>query len=526
MIRPGNISQKTITLAFLFLSLCLFQNSFAQRKIDIVNANSLKSANNIANGAKRLIGDVQFKQDDVTMFCDSAYFYTNNSLDAFGHVHIHQGDSLDLFGDLLKYDGNTKKAIITKNVRVNKGDMQLTTDALNYDVAKRIGYYLSPARIVNRENVLTSDQGYYFSSNNELQFKKNVVLTNPQFVINCDTMRYNTVTKVTYFLGPTTIKSKENMIYCEDGWYDTNKDLSRFSRNAYILTKEQKMFGDSLYYDRNQGIGRAVKNISIIDTAQNLTITGDLAMHYEFSDLSVVTGNALLTQTYDTDTLFLHADTLKAQGDDTKTKAAAGKKRIEKDSSSVSETKENQWLFAYHHVKFYKSDLQGKCDSLVYILSDSTMKLFGKPTLWSDENQLTADSVNVYTGKESLRSIELKGSGFIVSKEDSIRFNQIRGKYMQGFFRENKLYRVNVEGNGQTIYYVKEEEQTKAVNRSDCSDLHIYLKENKIDRITFITKPVSTLYPLDKIDAKELKLKDFTWRIKDRPSSFKDIFTW
>ena len=70
-------------------------------------------------------------------------------------------------------------------------------------------------------------------------FKKNVVLTNPQFVINCDTMRYNTSSKVTYFIGPTTIKSKENLIYCEDGWYDTFKDQSRFSKNSYIITKER-----------------------------------------------------------------------------------------------------------------------------------------------------------------------------------------------------------------------------------------------------------------------------------------------
>lgn len=506
----------------LFFSL-LSHLSIAQKRIDIVNANSLKSANNIADGAKRLIGNVQFKQDDVLMFCDSAYFYKDNSLDAFGHVHIQQGDSLHLYGELLKYNGNTRKAVLTKNVVVNKGDMQLSTDALNYDISTSVGYYLTPARIINKENVLTSDQGYYYSESNQLNFKKNVVLTNPQFVINCDTMKYNTVSKVTYFLGPTTIKSKENMIYCEDGWYDTFSDLSRFSKNAYIVTEQQKMYGDSLYYDRNKGIGRAVKNVMIIDTTQNINITGDLAMHYEFRDLSVVTGNALLMQAYDKDTLFLHADTLKAQGDDIKpAPGAKPTKKLVKDSVK----KDDQKLFAFHRVKFYKSDLQGKCDSLIYALNDSIMKLYGTPTLWNDENQLTADSIQVTTGAESLRFLELKGAGFIVSQEDSLRYNQVRGKYMKGFFRDNKLYRVNVEGNGQTIYYAKEEEQIKAVNRADCSDLHIYMKDNKIDRITFVTKPEATLFPLGKISLKELKLKDFSWRDKDRPKDKKAIFTW
>lgn len=520
------------------------------KKIQIEHAGSLQFDKKLGNGAQRLIGDVRFRQDNTLMFCDSAYLYKDNSLDAFGHIHIQQGDSINLYGDLLKYNGNTKKALVSKNVVVNKGDMQLTTDELNYDVATSVGYYVTPARIVNKENTLTSNTGYFFAKSNDLTFRKNVVLTNPQFVINCDTMRYNTSSKVTYFVGPTTIKSKDNLIYAEDGWYDTFKDQSRFSKNSYILTKEQKMYGDSLYYDRKKGIGRAIKNVQIIDTTQNLNIKGQYAIHYELTDLSLVTGEALLTQIYEKDTLYLHADTLKAVGNNKKTPIAATKtsandslknypkeiteKRIKsikivgKDTAYTYEIVkvQQQQLFAYHKVKFFKNDLQGKCDSLCYNTMDSTMRMFGKPTLWSDENQLTADSVKVTTGSKSIRGIELKGAAFIVSEEDSLRYNQIRGKVMKGYFKKNKLYLVNVEGNGQTLYFAKEKNELKAVNRADCSDLRVYFKDNKVDKITFITKPDATLFPLDQVDVKELKLKDFSWRKKDRPNSAKEIFIW
>ena len=97
---------------------------------------------------------------------------------------------------------------------------------------------------------------------------------------------------------------------------------------------------------------------------------------------------------------------------------------------------------------------------------------------------------------------------------------------MKGFFKNNDLYRVNVEGNGQTIYFVKEKEKIKSVNRADCSDLHIYLKKNQMDKITFVTRPDATLFPLDKVDLKELKLKDFTWRAHLRPAKREDIFIW
>jgi len=509
--------------------------SYSQKKIEILNAGSLKYDDNIGNGAKRLIGDVRLKHESVLMFCDSAYIYSDNSMDAFAHVHIQQNDSIHLYGDLLKYNGNTKKAVLTKNVIVNKGDMQLTTQELNYDVSTSIGSYVVSAKIVNKENVLTSEQGYFFANTNDLTFKKNVVLTNPQFVINCDTMRYNTSSKITYFKGPTTIKSKENLIYCEDGWYDTANDLSRFSKHSYILTQEQKMFGDSLYYDRKKGIGKARQNVQIIDTTQKLTITGNLALHYEFDDLSIVTGNALLMQISEKDTLFLHADTLKALGESSSKdslnirKPVKNKKELVKIDSSKRDTTyshDNQRLFAYHKVKFFRRDIQGKCDSLIYTTIDSTMKLFGLPVMWSDENQLTADSIKIITGQKSVKTIDLESGSFIVSSEDSLRFNQVRGKKMRGFFADNKLFKVNVIGNGQTIYYVKEKKEIKAVNRADCSDLRIMFKDDQIDRITFITKPEATLYPLDKIDVKELRLKDFIWRISERPEEVKDIFIW
>ena len=534
-----------------FFMLLLFPiRSFSQsnvkvggKRVEIVNADVLKFDDQIGNGAKRLIGNVQFKHETTLMFCDSAYFYTNNSLDAFGHVHIQQpDDSTNLYGDFLNYDGNTKKAVLNKNVVLDKKDMHLTTDVLNYNTATRIAYYATPGRIVNKENVLTSDQGYFFGKSDDLTFKKNVILTNPQFVINCDTMRYNTVSKITYFKGPTTIKSKENLIYCEDGWYDTQKDLARFSKNSYIITNQQKMVGDSVFYDRNKGLGRALHHVQITDTIQHIVITGDLATHNEFTDLSTVTGKAMLMQMADKDTLYLHADTLKSIGNNPKPppvkpdkagplkpdKKGVPEKKVlvQKDTVMTSKDSTSQRLFAYHHVKFFRKDLQGKCDSMMYNTKDSTMRLYGNPTLWSEENQLTGDSVWLVVGKKELRTMELFGTAFVISQEDSLRYNQVRGKYMKGFFKNNDLYRVNVEGNGQTIYFVKEKEKIKSVNRADCTDLHIYLKKNQMDKITFVTRPDATLFPLNKVDLKDLKLKDFTWRAHLRPAKREDIFVW
>jgi len=498
--------------------------SFSQKKtkmIEFKGANSLEVDNRIAKGAKRLIGNVSFKHENVLMFCDSAYLYSNNMLDAFGNVHIQQGDSINLYGDLLKYNGNTKKAEIQKNVRLLEKDMTLTTDMLFYDMSTSVAYYTSGGTITSKENTLKSQNGYYHSDSKELWFKKNVVLTNPEYVMNCDTLRYNTLSKTAYFLGPTTIRSNENFIYCENGWYDTNNDISRFSINSYIITKEQKLKGDSIFYDRKKGFGKAKRNVSIIDTTQNLTIKGDYAENHEDTESSIVTGNALMIQVYDGDTLYLHADTLKASMDVRTIKTS---NKVKSDTTRVIIPQ--RILFAYNKVKFFKSDIQGKCDSLVYTYRDSTMRLYKDPVLWSDKNQLTAEKVELVTSNGEMKTLKLENTAFIISQEDTMRFNQIKGKSMKGSFSENKLKKIYVEGNGQTIYFAKENDKIIGVNKSDCSDILILLKDNEISKITFITKPDANLYPLSEISTEELKLRDFSWKGNQRPLTLKDIFTW
>ncbi len=560
--------------------------SFAQtsatksvKKLEIIHAGSLIFDESLGNGAKRLIGDVQFKQEDVLMYCDSAYFYSDNSLEAFSKVHINQHDSVQLYGDHLKYTGNDRKAVITGNVIVDKGDMKLYTGELNYDMNSSIGYYLISGRIVNKENDLISKQGHYFAKTNDVYFKKDVVLTHlpigakkPNLVINCDTMRYNSVSKITYFYGPTTIKNESNLIYCEDGWYNTDNELSRFSKNSYILTSEQKMLGDSVFYDGKQNIGQAFGNVQIIDTAQNTTIKGDYAIHYEVTDLSIVTGNALLIKPFTNDTLFLHADTLKALGvknkpeekspkmktkkhkaadkigEEASKKGKAPKRKDKKERQKneplevhqeIKESKPsgkgidtsksdstNHLLFAYHKVKFIKKDFQGKCDSMFYSAKDSIMKMYGKPIFWSGENQLTADSAKLFTGSKSIKSIELQNDAFAISQKDSVHYDQVRGKNMHGFFNKNELSLIKVIGNGQTIYYDEEDKQLRAANRADCTNIDLYLKDNDINRIVFLIKPDATLFPIDDIDPKEFKLKGFQWRADERPHELADIFIW
>lgn len=479
----------------------------APKKIELLHANELQYDESRTGKVRRLLGDVQFKHDDALMYCDSAWLYNEtNTMDAFSRVHIKQGDTLDLYGDKLNYNGNTKIAIITNNVKLVDKEIVLTTDQLTYNRTTGVSYYTTGGKIVQKEDTLTSVLGYYFSGEKMLHFRKNVVLVNPKYTINCDTLKFKTTTEVAYFLGPTVIVSDENTIYCENGWYDTKNDVSQFNQNAKITSKEQTITGDSIYYDRATGFGKAIDNIVVHDTVQKVVIHGNYGEFFRTDEKTIVTGKALMKQDMDGDTLYLHADTLK---------------------TTLDTLSDKRTLFAYHKAKFFKSDFQGLCDSLVYSYKDSLISMYTAPVLWSDSNQLTADTVYLQMANGKMSEMKMRNTAFIISSEDSIHYNQIKGKNMIGFFKDSKLYKVRVLGNGQTLYYAREENKPLAnVNKAESSDMLIFIDSNKVQTITFITKPDATLYPLKELSREELKLKDFSWKAILRPKEIEDVFIW
>ncbi len=523
--------KQLFSLFLFFLSL----STHSQTRIELLNANTLEYDEEQGK-AKRLIGNVSFKHENAIMYCDSAYLYPENALDAFGNVHIQQGDTLNLYGQFLKYNGNTKKAELTKDVKLIDKDITLTSNFLNYDLSNDLAYYTGSGKIVSKENTLTSENGYYYAKTKDFFFKRNVKLVNPDYIVNCDTLKYNTLSEIAYFLSPTWIVSKENTIYCENGWYDTRKNIAQFNKNAKLTNPKQQLKGDSLYYNRNKGYGKAIRNIEVRDTSENIIITGDLGEYFEMEDNSIVTGHALLIQVYDKDSLFLHADLLRATTDSSlreqgkaKTQKQIPKQKTKnlaasRDSVSQKDNSSKRILLAYKKVKFYKSDMQGKCDSLVFTYKDSTMHLFTDPVIWSDKNQLCSDSIDIHTFDGKMQSMDLKSNAFISSQEDSTRYNQIKGKSMKGLFHNNALSRINVYGNGQTIYYAKDKDALIGVNKTDCSSMIILVRENKIDRITFLTKPDATLFPMEELSPKDLLLRDFKWWGNLRPLSKLDIF--
>lgn len=487
-------------------------NLYAQevKKIELLDADHMEYDKRRGENVNRVIGNVVFQHERVLLYCDSAYMFTDdNSVEALGKVHIRVNDSTNIFGDSLRYNGNTKVAEMHNNVRMLDNQITLTTDHLNYDIPDKMARYWEGGKIVDLENTLTSEKGYYFSDRKDFFFKDSVVLVNDRYTVRCDTLLYNTKSEISYFYGPTNIVSKENSIYCEKGWYNSKTDVSEFRKNAFMKNDRQTLAGDSIYYERQTGLGRAYRNVTLTDSIEHVVLKGHVVHYNEKDQFSVVTDSALMIQIDEADSLFLHADTLMATFDTASRKAKV--------------------LFAYKHARFFRNDLQGMCDSLVYRFSDSTINLYRNPVLWTDDKQLTADTIVIQTANRQIQSLALFNASFVIAVDDSAanRFNQIKGVNLKGVFLKGHLSRVYVYEKSETLYYLREDNGKKiGVNKAIGRNVIISFDRNEITSISFMEDPEGTMFPDDGLKEEEKYLRHFRWLKEYRPKTKEDIFRW
>ncbi len=493
------------TLSFVFIILCL--QGLSQEQIEILNADDLIFDNSSGNTAKRLVGNVIMQHDNTLMYCDSAYLFDDNSsLEAYSNVRIEEGDSLEMTGAFLKYNGATKLALFSGGVTLTQDDMILLTPTFNYDRSANYGFYTQGGTIYTNEkqDTLTSKKGYYYSDLSEARFRDSVVLRSKSYQLYGDTLHYNSRTDRSSFYGPTKIIDGDQVILCERGWVNSKTDLSEFSKNAVIYSEDTELRGDTIRYNQDLGSGEAFGNVFMIDTSQNYYVRGGYAWHSKQDSLSIVTNEAEYVQVDDGDSLFLHGDSLIATYDTLK-------KRL---------------IQVYNEVAFFKSDLQGRCDSMIMSDSDSSIHMYKDPIIWSDENQITGDYIRLLRSKSKIERMFIEEQAFICSEADSSKHNQIQGKRMEAFFAKNKLRKVLVYEKPKTIYYVEESDSSYlGLNTASANNkLAILLDSNRVEDLFFYEMPEGITNPMKGINASNNKLKGFIWKPEIRPLKREDIF--
>jgi hypothetical protein len=217
-----------------------------------------------------------------------------------------------------------------------------------------------------------------------------------------------------------------------------------------------------------------------------------------------ITKKALAISTMEKDSLFMHSDTIMVTG-----------------------KVDDRIVRAFRNVKFYKTDLQGKCDSLITNEKTGLTKLLVKPVLWAQRNEIVGDTIHLISNIETkqLDSLKILGNAFMIQK-DSAGYSQLKGKNMYGKFFKNQLASLDAIGNSEVIFYIRDEHQ-KLVGISkmkSSNNIFITLNNNKINTVDFNVKPDGKTYPPSQLPEEEKLLKGFIWREDERPISKEAIF--
>lgn len=473
-------------------------------KVYLEHANTLSFDQAQNPDAQVLVGEVCFRHDSSYMYCDSAYFFEkSNSLEAFSHVRMEQGDTLFVYGDYLHYNGDTQIAHLRDNVRMENGQVTLFTDSLNYERISNIGYYFEGGMIVDSLNQLSSFYGQYSPATKLAIFNDSVRLENPDFTLYSDTLHYQTDTKLATILGPSVIVSDSGTVRTSLGWYDTEQNKALLLDRSTIESGNRILSGDSIAYDRNSGFGEVFGNMCLQDTLQQVMLEGQYGFYNEKTEYAFATDSARFLEYSQGDTLYLHADTLQME-------------TVDPDTREVK---------AFHGVRFFRTDLQGVCDSMLFNTRDSVLYLFTEPVVWNEQYQLYGDTILIYLNDSTIDFAHVRQFAFAIQQVDSVSFNQLKGTDLKAYFDGKSVRQIDVSGNAESIFYPLENDGSMVgMNQTQSGYLSIWVKENKLERLKIWPNPEGTMTPIPDLRPEQKLLKDFYWFDYLRPQDKDDIY--
>jgi len=319
-----------------------------------------------------------------------------------------------------------------------------------------------------------------------------------------DTLQFIYEKQTTYFHGPTTIKNDSIEIQCENGQYRVDLQEGLLRKNVFIKQKDRTIYCDTALYKETNQLFTGNGHVRIYEKNQHLILLGDYFHTQNNVSQSTLAGHALVVETKQKDSLFLHADTI----------------RMQKDSL------DERNIYGSNRVKIYNNSAQAVCDSAHYSSKIGRIDLFQHPILWAQNGELKGDSIRVFLADSLIEKAQILGNASSIMKVDTgACYNQLSGKRIDAWFKESVLVKAKVSGQAWTIFYPLEDQKNdsiltrkrKGLNRLFASELIVYLDSGEVSKITFFDKPDGVFFPMDQIDDKERFIRNFSWNPMLRP---------
>ena len=481
-------------------------------RIIVRHADSIVYNENVLPGVQIFIGHVEFFHDGIVLKCDSAnFFQESNSFKAFDNVRMLQGDTLSLKCSYLFYDGNSQVAQARKGVVLKHRKSTLYTDSLDYDRLYSMGYFFDGGKLVDANNVLTSDWGQYDAHSRQAVFNYNVELRSDNYDMHTDTLYYNVITKDAQTRGRSNVINGLTKIYTENGFFNTETNKAILLNRSVVVNNGSKMVADSIVFDKDSRIAEGFGDFVYNDNPNKTILTGDYCYYNDSVGYCLSYGKALVKNYSEPDTLFLHADTLKMQ------------------SYSLNTDSVYRIVSGYYHSRAYRTDVQSVADSLSYNSKTKVLSLYGNPVVWNARQQIIGEEIHSFFNDSTMDSIQVINQALLCEQLDSIHFNQIASKEMHMYFKTGQLERCEALQNVKVNYFQLDDKASDtvvvAMNHTETSIMKMFFANRKLSNI-WTAESEGVFYPISFVTGSQLYLENFAWLDYMRPKNKNDVFVW
>jgi hypothetical protein len=477
--------------------------------------------------------NVRLIDKQVTLTTDSLDYNMISDLASYNYSGTVKDSTNVMTSVIGQYYVNEKKAYFKTNVDGVTKDYKIKSDTLIYFTDSKKVFIEGPTHIFNEKDTLYAEYGWYDSMTNYTRLTKKPRIWNAMQNVKADSIFYDKENGEGLAMGHARIQDIENRIIILGNQVHYN-DLTKIASASDSAVLIQYSEIDSLYLHANY-----LKTMPDTTTSKNpIPVNKNInkPIHADSLKTTVSELERMSVKPVNIDSLLV-ADSLRSGSseheiltnepliNDTLTVGLAVHDSIQTDSLGTAATKNARLVLAYYKVRFFRNDFQGKCDSLAYWSKDSTIQFYTDPVLWSEKNQISANYIEMINRSKDPDEIHLKDDAFIIAMEDdSLRFNQIKGKNMVGYIRKNQLKKIDVNGNGQSNYYARDDNGLIGLNKAESSNITIYMNEGKVKKIAFIKSPEGELKPMGKIEEGDKFLAGFKWQEELRPKNKEDIF--
>lgn len=419
-------------------------------------------------------------------------------------------DGMNLLSDTLMYLTRESKVQFVAPTLIEKDSLQIYTDQGYYQVDQQLSYFGNNPRYKRGGQIAEARDIYHDAKSKQITLVHQAFIKDEKQEAKADSIVFNEETGDVFLYKNGYYKEGTRELTGDTIWYNRKSHSLDVKGETQVLEEGRLIRAAKLLYNGSSSEGLALGKVIVSDTSDGYRIYCDTFSYKKKEKKFKAIGSdqrAYIALKFDKDSLYISADSLLA-------------------GQIIEAADTFQNMRAWGDVKIWNVSLSALCDSLYFSGKDSSFYLFDDPVMWSDSAQLSGDSIRLVLEQKKMKDLFLFPKGFIISRDHIDFNNQIKGKEINGHFANGKMDFMLVEGNAESMYFIKDEGSGYiGGNFIQCSSMKfIFNDSKKVESIFFYNKPKGVIMPIS--EGRKKFLEGYRPRFIEKPESVQDIIKW